>query len=75
MEGAGAARVTAADRLTLAPPALGHASLEMAIGERVRYRPPALVDQLICDAHRALRTIDLVDRWMKDGLVDGSSPR
>jgi 23S rRNA (cytidine2498-2'-O)-methyltransferase len=63
------ARVIAVDRSPLAPPALGHPSLEMILGSAFDYRPAAPVDWLLCDVIcEPPRTFDLVDRWMKDGL-------
>lgn len=63
------ARVIAVDRSALAPPALGHPALEMIVGNAFTYRPPAAVDWLLCDVIcEPPRTIELVDRWMREGL-------
>lgn len=63
------ARVIAVDRSALAPPALGHPALEMVLGDAFGYRPAAAVDWLLCDVIcEPPRTLELVDRWMGEGL-------
>ncbi len=63
------AAVTAVDRSALSPPALGHPKLTMVIGNAFTYRPPGPVDWLLCDVIcEPARTIDLVDRWVGEGL-------
>ena len=63
------AKVIAVDRSPLASPALGHPALEMVVGNAFNYRPAAAVDWLICDVIcEPPRTLELVDRWMTDGL-------